>query len=92
MTGEAPHEPPRATPATGAADTHPDGKDAAVKAMRRRMLIAGFSAGTIATALALWFTPGATWWFYPFVFVVSGTAVARLASGMARTKGIMDEV
>jgi fatty acid desaturase len=84
MTGDA--------PGGRAANDNRNGKDAALKALRRRILIWGCGAGTITAALTLWFAPGAPWWFHLFVLVVSGTVTGRLASGIARTKGIIDEV
>ena len=72
-------------------DNHP-GKDAAARAIRRRVLIWGLGAGILATALALGFAPGAAWWFYPFIFVVAAVVVGRIASGIGRAAGIMDEV
>ncbi len=58
-------------------------KDRVARA-RRRVLIWGLGAGILATALALWFAPGAAWWFYPFIFVVAAAVVGRIASGIVR--------
>ena len=76
----------------GAEDGDHPGKDAAIRALRRRVLISGLGGGILATASALWFAPGAAWWFYPFIFVVAAAVVGRIASGIGRAAGILDEV
>ena len=59
---------------------------------RRRVLISGLGGGAVAAASALWFAPGAAWWFYPFIFAVAAAVVGRIASGIGRAASILDEV
>ena len=76
----------------GTEDGNHPGKEAAMRALRHRVLICGLGGGILATASALSFAPGAAWWFYPFIFVVAAAVVGRIASGSARAAGILDEV
>ncbi len=91
-----PGPPPRTQDDTGdeagAEDGNHPGKDAAMRALRRRVLISGLGGGAVAAALALWFAPGAAWWFYPFIFAVAAAVVGRIASGIGRAASILDEV
>lgn len=96
MPGEDkdPGPPPRPQDDTGAAAGTEDGeaiKDRVART-RRRVLISGLGGGILAAGSALWFAPGAAWWFYPFIFVVAAVVIGRIASGIGRAASILDEV
>ena len=87
-----PGPPPRTQDDSGdetGADNSEAMKDRVARA-RRRVLISGLGGGAVAAALALWFAPGASWWFYPFL--VAAAVVGRIASGVVRAASILDEV
>ncbi len=55
------------------------------------MLCWAIGTGSAAVVIALWLAPGGPWWIYPFLFVVVAVVAGRLASGIARRPGLIDE-
>lgn len=59
--------------------------------LKRRVTVWAIGSGAAAVGLALWLAPDGPWWIYPFLFVVAAAVAGRLASGIVREPGWMDE-